>query len=124
MIAMILRLAGLGSAYAANIEQLGSEDPSINAMWMIIKDSFPHTDIGNGGVAFIALKITDIILKTIGGLAVVMILWAGIRMITGGEEGLGESKKILLYAVAGLIAAMCADAVVLYVQILVEVASQ
>lgn len=111
-------------AVAKNIEQLGSGDPAIASMWQSIKDIFPHTDVGEAGVAYIALKITDFILRTIGGLAVVMILWGAIRIITGGEEGVTEGKKIVMYSVMGLIAAMVADAIVIYAQVLVVAASK
>ena len=110
-------------AGATTIEKLGSNQPSIAAMWIVIKGTFPHTNVGSGGVAFLALKITDIILRTIGGLAVVVILWGALRIITQGEEGMTEGKKIIMYAAIGLIAAMCADAVVIYAKILVNAAS-
>ena len=112
------------SAHATTIEKLGSNQPSIALMWTILKDyTFPHTNVGTHGVAFIAVKIFDFILRTIGGLAVIIILWGAIRIITGGEEGVTEGKKIVLYAVLGLIAALCADAATIYTCQLVWAAS-
>ncbi len=111
------------TAFAENIETLGSGAPGIDAMWQMITGVFPHTNIGSDGLAFVLLKITDFILKSIGGLAVVMLIYGGIKMITGGEEGLGEGKKILMYSVIGLICAMCADAVVVYVSVLISAAA-
>ncbi len=120
-------LGSLGSlvprAFARNLETLGSGSPGIDAMWGMIDAVFPHTNIGGNGLAFVLLRITDFILKTIGGLAVVMLIYAGIRMIAGREEGLAEGKKIALYAVLGLIAAMCADAVVVYGRVLIQAAA-
>lgn len=107
-------------AFARNIEQLGSGSPGIDAMWAEIVSLFPYTSAGEDGVALILLKIVDIILRSIGGLAIVMIIYAGIRVMTGGDEGLGEAKKILMYSAIGLIAALCADAVVIYISIVVR----
>jgi hypothetical protein len=109
--------------FARNIETLGSGTPGIDQMWDMITSVFPHTDIGSDGLAFVLLKITDFILKTIGGLAVVMLIYGGIKMITGGEEGLGEGKKIIMYSLIGLIAAMVADAVVVYTQVIINAAA-
>jgi hypothetical protein len=100
------------AAHASSIEQLGAEAPGISDMWGMLKSIFPHTDLGGRGVNFILLAITDFILRTIGAVAVMAIIYGGIKMITSGEEGLGEAKKILQYAIGGLIAAICADAIV------------
>ncbi len=120
LLALIGLFTFLPHAFAANIEQLGSGTPGIDAMWDMILSIFPYTNEGGGGLAIILLKIVDIILKLIGGLAVTMVIYAGIKVITGGDEGLGEAKKILMYSAIGLIAAMCADAVVIYVSIVVS----
>ena len=108
-------LASVPHAVAANIEQLGSGSPGIDAMWSMIGSIFPYTNAGSGGLAMILIKIVDIILRLLGGLAVLMVIYAGIKVTTGGDEGLGEAKKILMYSAIGLIAAICADAVVIYV---------
>ncbi len=113
----------LPHAQAKNIETLGVGAPGIAAMWQVITATFPHTDVGEEGVTFLALKIIDFILKSIGALAVLMIIYGGIRIIVQGEEGMTEGKKIILYAVIGLIAAIMADAAVIFVQLLVSEAS-
>jgi hypothetical protein len=107
------------TAHAA-IEQLGEQSPGITEMWGMLRNIFPHTNLGAGGLNYVLLAIIDFILKTIGAVAVLAIIFAGIKMITGGEEGLGEAKKLLMYAVGGLVAAMCADAVVNYTIIILQ----
>ncbi len=104
-------------AHASSIEQLGSGSPGIDAMWAALQSNFPHTDVGSGGLALVALSITNFILRMIGALAVLIIIYAGIRMIIshGSEEGFTEAKKILTYTVLGLILVLCADAIVTYV---------
>lgn len=104
------------SALAAGIEQIGSGAPGVDAMWSNIMTVFPFTSVGAGGVTFVTLKFTAIILSMISAVAVLCIVYAGIKMITAGsEEGFTEAKKIVMYTSAGLVAAMLADAVVMYV---------
>ncbi len=107
------------SVFARNVEDLGSGSPGIDVMWSEIMSVFPHTNIGANGLIFVILRIVQFILLSIGGLAVVMLIYAGIKIITGGENGLGEGKKIAMYAIGGIIAAMCADAIVVYAQVLI-----
>lgn len=110
-------------ALADNIKTLGSGAPGIDQMWGIVKNTFPHTDEGSNGVPFLALMVADFILKIIGALAVLMIIYGGLKMIFTAEEGLNEAKKILLYAVLGLIAALCAQAAVTFAMQVINAAS-
>ncbi len=102
------------TAFASAIEQLGTGSPGIDGMWGMIKSVFPHTDKGSGGLAFVLLQVTNIMLQLIAGAAVLVLIYAGIRMVIGNDEGLGEAKKVIMYCLIGLIGALCADAVVLY----------
>lgn len=125
---MLLRfLSGvlLPSARAAVIEQLGAGAAGIDNMWNEIKSFFPHTDMGSGGLAFVLLLFTNLILRFIGAVAVLMIMYGGIRMTMtiADENAHGEAKKIVLYSCLGLILAIGADAIVLYVMRLVWAAA-
>ncbi len=103
-------------AHAAGVDTIGAGAPGVDEMWGMIRDTFPFTDIGAGGVTFVAMKITAIILSTISAIAVVMIIYGGIKMIvSGSEEGFTEAKKLVMYTSAGLICAMLADGIVIYV---------
>jgi hypothetical protein len=53
-------------------------------------------------------------------MAVVGYIVAGLKMVQGTEEGYGEGKKIIMYTTLGLVAAMCADAVIFYVVTLLQ----
>lgn len=112
-------------ASAAVIEQLGQGAPGIDGMWNDLKQIFPHTDMGSGGLAFIVLMVTNIILRFIGGIAVLMIVYGGIRMIMTvyDEASHTEAKKIVISACVGLILCILADAAVLYVVYLLEMAT-
>lgn len=115
----------VGSVSAASIEQLGSGAPGIDGMWGQLKQLFPHTDLGGEGLAFIVLMFINIILRFIGGIAVLMIVYAGIRMMmtVADENAHMEAKKIVLFAGLGLIFAIGADAIVMYVMTVVRAAS-
>ena len=109
-------------AYATSIEQLGSGSPGIDQMWGQLKSIFPHTDLGSGGLAFLLLLLTNLILRFIGGAAVLMIVYGGIRMTMTvlDENAHSEAKKVVMFAVIGLILTIGADAIVLYVMSLVQ----
>ena len=110
---------------AAVIEQLGTGAPGIDNMWGQFKQIFPHTDLGSQGLAFVILMVTNIILRFIGGIAVLMIIYGGIRMIMTvyDENSHGEAKKIVLSACIGLVLTVLADAIVMYVISVVQLAT-
>lgn len=100
---------------AEGLEQLGAGSPGISEMWDQIKATFPFTDVGAGGLNFVGLKIIHFVLMTSGGVAVLMILYAGFKMVVASsEEGFGEAKKILLYTSIGLVAISLGDVVIAY----------
>ena len=103
-------------ASAAGVDQIGTGAPGVDEMWNAIRATFPFTDIGGGGVTFVAMKIVAILLSTISAVGVLMIIYGGVKMIaSGSEEGFTEAKKLVMYTSAGLICAMLADAIVIYV---------
>jgi hypothetical protein len=112
-------------AHAANIEQLGSGSPGIDAMWADLKSIFPHTDYGSGGLGFAMLLATNIILRFIGGIAVLMIVYGGIRMMltVNNESAHEDAKKIVIYALLGLVLVIATDAIVLYAMNLLKLAT-
>lgn len=60
-----------------------------------------------------AIRAANLVLKFITGGAVLAIMWGGIKMITsaGNEEGKESAKKIIFFAVAGLLLAIMSLAV-------------
>ena len=92
-------------------------------MWGMIRSVFPHTGLGAYGFNFVMLAIINFILNTISALAVVMLIYGGIKLTTGSEDALGEAKKVVTYSILGLIAAMCADAIVLYAMYVIKAAA-
>ncbi len=107
----------LPTAHAAVIEQIGTDAPGIGEMWADILSIFPHTQYGPGGFAFLIAQVAAIILHFIGGIAILVVVYAGIRMMmTVGDEGaFEESKKTLMHAAIGLILILGTDAIISYV---------
>lgn len=105
----------------ATIEQLAADAPGISGMWGDIGKIFPHTGFGASGFAYVLVTMIDIILRFIGGLAVLMIIFGGIRMMmtVADENSHSEAKKIVMYACLGLILAIMGDGIISYVVSLV-----
>ncbi len=114
-----------GRAHASSIEQIGAGSPGIDSMWAQLKQTFPHTDMGSGGLLFVVLMLANIILRFIAGIAVLMVVYGGIRMImtVADENAHSEAKKIIIYACLGLVLCIGTDAIVIYVQTMVKLAA-
>ena len=74
----------------------------------------PTTLFGDGGVI---TTITNTLLFIIGALAVIMIIWGGIRYATsaGNSSSVTSAKNTILYAIVGLVIAFLAFAAVNFV---------
>ncbi|HWT40035.1 MAG TPA: pilin [Dongiaceae bacterium] len=74
----------------------------------------PAELFGNGGVI---TTITNVLLFVVGALAVIMIIWGGIRYATsaGNASNVTAAKNTILYAIVGLIIAFLAFAIVNWV---------
>lgn len=74
----------------------------------------PSTLFGDSGVI---TNITNLLLFVIGSLAVIMIIWGGLRYTTSGgnASSVTAAKNTIMYAVIGLIVAFFAFAIVNWV---------
>lgn len=65
-------------------------------------------------VVNLARMVTRMVASVVGGLAVAVIVYAGIRMMAarGSDEGITEARKIAVWALVGLALAMLAPAIV------------
>lgn len=123
---LLLSIIGIPTAYAASVlTGVGSADPGVAAMWSEICSVMPFCTVGTSAPLLVTLKLTGVILLFIGAAAVAMFIYAGIRIIIsrGNEEGLGEAKKIAMYAALGIALAILADAIVYYAIGLVNLAA-
>ncbi len=77
-------------------------------------DGQPTQLFGDGGVI---TSVTNILLFAVGALAVIMVIWGGIRYaISGGSSSaVTAAKNTIMYALIGLIIAFLAFAIVNFV---------
>ena len=93
-------------------------------IWKEYKKSLGQSGGGSGGdfLQNLAFRTGDTALKFITGGAVLAIMFGGIKMITsaGNDEGKESAKKIVMFAVGGLILAMASQAVIKFTSRFVE----
>ena len=73
-------------------------------------------DNGNGLAAF-AKTAVNVMSLIVGVLAVLMIVYGGLRYVTSGgsSEGVGNAKNVIIYAIIGLVIVALAQAIVHFV---------
>lgn len=99
-------------ASAQALKGAGKGGAGISDMWDQICETIPCS-ISGGLVGFFTSRIVAFIWPLIGGVAVCLVIYAGIRIIfsQGKEDGISEAKKIITYAVAGVILAILASTI-------------
>lgn len=100
----------VGTAHA----QVGS-GPGVDEMWGTICGTLPYCDLGTGAAAFFSQRIVNFLFPLAVGVAICAIIYAGIKMITGGEEGFTEAKTIMMYALGGLVLATLTGTIFVFV---------
>ncbi|MDO8468431.1 MAG: hypothetical protein Q7S29_01600 [Candidatus Peribacter sp.] len=71
-----------------------------------------------GGQTFLmdlAGRTATFIFQLVGGGAVLAVLYASVKLVTGGEAAKDEAKKIIEYALGGLVLAIMGWSVITYV---------
>lgn len=101
----------IGTAHAANV----GSGPGVSDMWDTICSTLPYCDLGTDAPGFFSQRIVNFLFPLIVGVAICAIIYAGIKMITGGEEGFTEAKTIMVYALVGLILATLTGSVFVFV---------
>ena len=107
----LLSRAFISIVSAESVDKIGEGSPGVSEMWSIIRGTFPGTGAGEDAAGMISRGVNSLVLQLIGGVAVAMVIYAGLRMVYGSEEGYGEAKKILKYTIIGVILALIADAI-------------
>lgn len=69
---------------------------------------------GEGGLRAIILRIVDFFLLFLGLIAVIMVIYGGVTYVTaaGNQESVDKAKKIIMYAVIGIIIVLLSFALV------------
>ena len=106
------------SVDAAKLEKVGGYS---GAIWTQACTVLPYCGMGGSGVLIVTRMLTGAVLWTIGAGAVVIILYAAVRIVSsaGNEEVLGKARKVIFYAALGLLFAVLAGTIVNYVFALV-----
>ena len=116
----LLTIIGLliQKAYASNLDRWGQEGSGVSDMWAAIRAALhSDEDLSSANVLVaIAQSVAAFVMSIIGGVAVLIILYAALRVITGQgkEESISEAKTIVFYALGGIVLALLAGAVVMY----------
>jgi hypothetical protein len=89
---------------AASLFTLLMTPATINAQ-SIIDDPTGEPALDIRDLLNLILRLQDIVFAAAGGIAVAMIIWGAIVLITAGgnEERVGKGKKILTYSIGGII---------------------
>lgn len=89
--------------------------PGVQQMCDDITSTFPHINAMNG-VVYVSMVIANYLLILIGAAAVAVIVYAGLILVMDGSEGkIDGAKKMVTYAIIGLVLAILADVLVQYV---------
>lgn len=110
MIRIFLLLIGFQIAHA----QVGS-GPGVDEMWSTICSTLPYCDLGTDAPREFSQKIVNFLFPLIIAAAVCVIIYAGIKMIMGGEEGFTEAKTIIEYAAIGLVLATLTGTIFVFI---------
>ncbi len=115
-LALLVFLPAVAGARSIDNTGIAGSD-IVDGMWDQICSTLPFCNVGEAGVELVAGRVIDFIFSIITMCAVIMIIYGGIMMIVsrGNEEGYATAKKITLAACAGLLIALLAENLVIYV---------
>ena len=95
--------------------------------WGIYCDAL-ETACGSGKmyVAQLAVRVIDaIIIPLVGGIAVIAVLWASVKMTAsfGNDQGKEDAKKIVGYAVVGIVLSITGYSIVKWICELIQMST-
>ncbi|UPA22223.1 hypothetical protein K8942_04165 [Candidatus Peribacteria bacterium] len=103
------------SASARTLEEAGAGNAGVRAMWNQICAAIPCVASSSGDNLIEALvsAIIAFIFPLTSVIAVCMVIYAGIQIVisNGSEDKVGEAKKIMMYAAAGVILSLMTSAI-------------
>ncbi|PIQ75957.1 hypothetical protein COU78_03255 [Candidatus Peregrinibacteria bacterium CG10_big_fil_rev_8_21_14_0_10_49_24] len=85
-------------------------------VWQQYYAPFGGPGTGPAFIKVFAWRTANLVLKLITGGAVLAIMWGGLKMITsaGNEEGKESAKKIVMFAIGGLLLSILAEAAIVF----------
>ena len=111
-----LSLAFVPSAHAA-LQEVGSANAGVSAMWAAICQVMPFCGLSAATApGFFAGRVISIVQSLITVTAIIMIIYASIQLSTSqtDESKVGEAKKIIIYALAGIVLALVGGTLIRY----------
>lgn len=107
-------------ASAMGLGDIGMGDKfsgSFKGMWDDVCTILPYCKKGDMGVGIVTGIIIKTVLWIIGSGAVLMILYAAVRIVASGgnDEMITKGKKVIFYAALGLLFAVAASVIVNFV---------
>lgn len=89
---------------------------SAQDVWQQYYAPFGGAGTGPAFIKVFAFRTANLVLKLITGGAVLAIMWGGLKMISsaGNEEGKESAKKIVMFAIGGLLLSLVAEAAILF----------
>lgn len=103
---------------ALTVPSAGAADYGIKAGTAASKtEEMPESLFGEDGSEGIFKKVVNIMLFVIGAVAVIMLIYGGVKYVTSGgaQDKVAEAKNTILYAIVGIVVALLAFAVVNFV---------
>lgn len=108
---MIRLLSIVGIAHA---EGVGS-GPGVDEMFSKICGVLPFCNLGTDAPAFFSQRIVNFVFPLIVAAAVCVIIYAGIQLIKGGEDGVSDAKETITYALVGIILAILTGSIFVFI---------
>jgi hypothetical protein len=99
-------------------ERALAADPSV---WGIYCSTFGACGEGRGFLIDLAGRTATFVFQLVGGGAVLAVLYGSVRLVmsAGDESAKGEAKKIIQYALGGLVLAIMGWSIIFYVEKLI-----
>ncbi|MFC1810521.1 hypothetical protein ACFLZH_03405 [Patescibacteria group bacterium] len=100
---LLVVFSALGGVASAQLIQQGDVPSSISA-----------ATGGEGSIRALALNIVNFFLLFLGLIAVIMIIYGGISYVTaaGNQEKIEKAKKVIMYAIVGIVIVLISFALV------------
>ncbi|HVW66841.1 MAG TPA: hypothetical protein VHA78_03870 [Candidatus Peribacteraceae bacterium] len=108
------------TAFAQGAQTQLSQGSGVSQMWSMICSVLPCSVAGTSGtglIAYFAGRIVLFLNSLIGVVSVILVIYAGIKIISshGNEEGVSQGKNILRYVAIGLLLYVLAFAIISFV---------
>lgn len=116
MVVLIAFSMDTGAQASGEINDICTKAPD-SALCQDFKKGINNTDDKDNPVLVLLTNVVNLLLITVGVLAVFMIIFSGFRYLKSNGESnkIAEAKNTLLYAIVGLLVAIFANRLIIFV---------